>query len=298
METICQAIDAGCAQLAILPHPALQYAFMQRAVVALLLLSPLCATLGTQVVNFRLAFFADAVGHSAFTGFGLGFLLTALLPTRDLPIDRLTMIAFGVVVAMLITAYRRGSGLSSDTIIGIFSSAAVALGLCLFSYLDRRRQMPPRASLAQFIQGSPLWTDATDLLVLFIYFVIATTFLAFTYNRLLMVGLNPDLAQTLGIPVRRYEYAFSVLLAVLVMLLVPIVGALLVTAMLVIPAAAARNLARSAGSVFWWGLAIAWTSSLGGLLIADAWETPMGSTIVLCSVAWFLVSQPAAWLRR
>jgi len=142
-----------------------------------------------------------------------------------------------------------------------------------------------------FLQGSILSVSATDLLVLGAFFTAAMVFLAFAYNRLLLVGLNSDLAQVLHVNVARYEYAFAAFLSLLVMFCIPIVGALVVTAFLVIPAAAARNFAANAGAVFWWAVGIALSSGLVGLFLSDLYETPTGATIVLCNAAWFAASQ-------
>ena len=288
------AVDALCGLIGKLPFDALKYGFMQRATLAVLLLAPLCAVIGIQVVNFRLAFFADAVSHSAFTGMGIGMVGALLLPSavnlaeRSLAYGQAMMIAFGLFVSLVITYQRRRSGLSSDTIIGVFSSSAVALGLVLFSI---KRLPSAEKAFVDFLQGSVVLVSQQDLLVLGGFFLAAMAFIAFAYNRLLLVGLNADLAQVLHVNVARYEYAFAAFLSLLVMFCIPIVGALVVTAFLVIPAAAARNFAANAGAVFWWAVGIALSSGLVGLYLADHYESPVGATIVLCNAAWFAVSQ-------
>jgi zinc transport system permease protein len=113
---------------------------------------------------------------------------------------------------------------------------------------------------------------------------------AYAYNRLMFIGLNAAQAQTMGVWVRGHEYIFSCLLALVVMFSIKAVGVLLVTAMLVIPAAAARNLARSCGGLFWWGIVIATTSSVAGLILADHFSTAAGASTILCATAWFLGS--------
>ena len=294
MTNVEAVMSAACGVLHYLPLKMFEYPFLQRAAVALFLLAPLCSTVGIQVVNFRLAFFADAIGHSAFTGMGLGLLVALLVPALTGWASSF-MIGFGVLVALAITAHRRHSGLPNDTIIGIFSSTAVALGLWLFS---QKFLTGGEKAFLDFLRGSVLTVTPTEVAWLLAFAVLALTFLAVTYNRLLLVGLNPELALTMGVPVARYEYGFSGLLALLVLLYIPIVGALVVTAMLVIPAAAARNFARTAGAVFWWGLLISWTSSFGGLVLADQFDWAVGATIVLCNSLWFLVSQTYYLLAR
>ena len=109
------------------------------ALLGLVILSPLCAMIGIQVVNFRLAFFSEAVGHSVFTGIALGSVLNVLMNVRDAQgrelVIQFSMIGFAAIVATAITAYRRMTNLSSDTIIGIFSASIVALGLAVIAYL-------------------------------------------------------------------------------------------------------------------------------------------------------------------
>ena len=295
VDQLASAVDSITGLLAALPIKALQYDFMRHATVAVVLLAPLCAVIGIQVVNFRMAFFADAVSHSAFTGMGLGMVAALFLTSsatnlseRSLVYGEAMMIAFGLFIALVITYQRRRSGLSSDTIIGVFSSAAVALGLVLFSV---KRLAAGQKAFVSFLQGSILSVSATDLLILGAFFTAAIVFLAFAYNRLLLVGLNSDLAQVLHVNVARYEYAFAAFLSLLVMFCIPIVGALVVTAFLVIPAAAARNFAANAGAVFWWAVGIALSSGLVGLFLSDLYEIPTGATIVLCNAAWFAVSQ-------
>lgn len=290
-------IDAVCKTIAgLFPYSGFRdpsLSFLHRAFVTVLLIGPLCSTVGIQVVNFRFAFFAEAVGHSAFTGIALGFLLTTLPGMSDLD-PTVTMTAVGVVVALAITLYRRGSSLPSDTVIGVFSSFVVALGLTIITHLMKTTTM--RTNLNGFLMGNVLTITSGEVLGLAVFFIVAMAFQAFAYNRLLLIGLNADLAQTFRIRVAAYEYAFSILLALVVMFAIKTVGVLLVTAMLVIPAAAARNFAKSAGAVFWWGIVISWTSGIAGLILSDQYNTATGSTTILVSTVWFALSSLIAWL--
>ncbi|MGL4462126.1 MAG: metal ABC transporter permease, partial [Planctomycetia bacterium] len=247
------AVNAFCRlATAAVPYPPLhQYDFLARAFVALALVAPLCAAIGIQVVHFRLAFFAEAVGHSAFTGLALGLLLS-LVGVSPL----LGMYGFGVVVALAIALYRRRSRLSSDTVIGVFSAAVVAFGLVVVDRLVRMGLVKGNP-LEAFLFGNILTITEVEIVKLAVFFVVAAAFQVFAYNRLLFIGLNPALARTMGVPVERYENALAVLLALVVMFSIQAVGVLLVTALLVVPAAAARSVARSAGSCFWWGTSIA-----------------------------------------
>ena len=289
-------VDGLVAALDWLPHGGrLEFAFMRRALLGLLLIAPLCATIGIQVVNFRLAFFAEAVGHSAITGIGLGYALS-LTPMFAGVDPAVTMSVFGVLVALAITFYRRSTGLSSDTVIGVFSAAVIAFGLCVLTGLRSAQRLPSGTNLETFLIGNILTIRTGELAVLILFFVAAMVFEFVAYNRLMFIGLNGTLAQTVGLRVKTYEYCFAVLLALVVMFSIRAVGVLLVTALLVIPAAAARNLARSAGGVFWWGLGIALSSAVGGLILSDVLGTATGATIVLATACWFVLAAGVASL--
>lgn len=276
------------------------YTFMHRAFAGMLLLSPLCVTIGIQVVNFRMAFFAEAVGHSAFTGIALGFLLALASGVTDSAgMDGpalVTMILFGVFVGVLITFFRQRTSLASDTVIGVFSAAIMALGIALITHMSRTSQLRGNTTLQSFLLGNILTITEWQIAGLFVFFIAASAFQYFAYNRLLFIGVNSALARTRGIAVNAYEYAFSCLLALVVMFSIKVVGALLVTAMLVIPAAAARNLARSAGGIFWWGQLVAVSSGVGGLILSDYFETATGATAVLLATVWFGGSSTYSWI--
>lgn len=273
--------------LAQLPFDCLQARFMQQAFLGLLLLAPMAAVMGILVVNFRMSFFADAISHSAFAGVALG-LLFAVDPTWTMP-------AFGLLVGLGIMVLQRGSDLSSDTVIGVFFSAMVAFGLAIVS-----RDRSLARDLQRFLYGDILTISDAQILCLMVLFVVLMGFQVVGYNHLLYIGLNPSLAKAHRIRVAIYQYLFAGLLSLIVMFAVQAVGVLLVTAMLIVPAAAARNLARSAGAMFWWALVISLSSSLSGLLIsAQDWaRTATGATIILVACCWFALSLLPASLRR
>ncbi|MGD9948486.1 MAG: metal ABC transporter permease [Desulfobulbus sp.] len=271
----------------LLPFDCLQARFMQQAFIGLLLLAPMAAVMGIMVVNFRMAFFADAISHSAFAGVALG-LLFAVDPNWTMP-------AFGLLVGLGIMIMQRSSGLSNDTVIGVFFSAMVAFGLAIVS-----RDRSLARDLQRFLYGDILTISDGQILFLILLFLTLMSFQIISYNHLLYIGLNPTLAKAHRIRVAIHQYIFTALLSLIVMFAVQAVGVLLVTAMLIVPAAAARNLARSAGAMFWWALLISLTSSVTGLIIsAQDWaRTATGATIILISCGWFVLSLLPAALRR
>ncbi len=242
---------------------------LQQALLALLLLTPMAAVLGVQVINFRMAFFSDAIGHSAFAGVALGLMLS---------VDpRLSMPLFGVLVGLAVMTVRRKSNLSADTAIGIVFSAVVAFGLAVVS----------RASGVDILTISE-----GEIVFLGLLFLLTLIFQAVGYNRLLSIALNPVMARVHGVRVALWQYLFAILLALVVMFSVWAVGVLLVTAMLIVPAATARNLARTAGGMFWWALLAGVSSGFAGLaLSAQDWlATASGATVILVSCCWFAAS--------
>ena len=271
----------------LLPFDCLQARCMQQALVGLLLLAPMAAVMGIIVVNFRMAFFSDAISHSAFAGVALG-LIFSVDPNWTMP-------AFGLLVGLGIMIMQRHSNLSSDTVIGVFFSAMVAFGLAIVS-----RDRSLARDLQRFLYGDILTISDGQILCLMVLFLILMTFQAVSYNHLLYIGLNPTLAQAHRVRVAVHQYLFTGLLALIVMFAVQAVGVLLVTALLIVPAAAARNLARSAGTMFWWALLVSLSSAVAGLLIsAQDWaRTATGATIIIVACGWFLLSMIAANLRR
>jgi zinc transport system permease protein len=272
---------------AALPFECMEARFMQQALLGLVLLAPMAASMGVQVVNFRMAFFSDAISHSAFAGVALGLVLSVS--------PQWTMPAFGLMVGLGIMAVQRRSTLSPDTVIGVFFSAVIAFGLAVVS-----RDRNVARDLQRFLYGDILTIGDGDILALIALFVILMAFQAWGYNRMLYVGLNPVLAKAHRVQVAVYQYLFAGFLSLVVIFSVWAVGVLLVTAMLIVPAAAARNFARSAGGMFWWALLVSVTSAVAGLLIsAQDWaRTATGATIILCSCIWFLASTTAAFRRR
>jgi zinc transport system permease protein len=263
----------------ILPFECLQQEFMQQAMIGLMLLAPMASSMGVQVVNFRMAFFSDAISHSAFAGVALGLIFDAD-PHRTMPI-------FGLMVGLGIMAAQRHSTLSSDTVIGVFFSGVVAFGLAVVS-----RDRSVARDVQRFLYGDILTIGQTEILWLVALFVALMLFQAWGYNRMLYIGLNSILAEAHSVRVAAYQYTFAALLSLIVIFSVWAVGVLLVTALLIVPAAAARNFARSAGSMFWWALLVSITSAVTGLILsAQDWaRTATGATIILISFAWFLLS--------
>lgn len=264
------------------PFDCMDFPFMRRAMLGLLLLAPLTAGTGIQVVNSRMAFFSDAIGHSAFAGVAIGLLL-AWDPN-------LTMMLLAVAVGVSIMLLKRRSGLSTDTVIGVVFSAVVAFGLAVVS-----RDPGASRSAQTFLFGDILTVTGRDLALIALLLAVFLIFQFLSFNRMLCIAVNPLLSAVHRIRTGFYQYGFAVLLSLTVILAVRTTGVLLVTALLIVPAAAARNFARSASEMFWYTLILSLASSAAGLILsAQEWmATPAGATIVLCSFVCFCLS--ALW---
>ncbi len=269
----------------VLPLDALQFNFMKNAFLAILLLTPLLGLLGTMAVQQQMAFFSDALGHSALTGIGLGI----VLGMRD---DLLSMLIFGVVWAIAISRIKQTGTTSADTIISVFSSTSIALGLVILAHGGGF------AKYSTLLIGDVLAVTPQDLLYLLIALVCGVALWAVMYNALLLTGINVSLAQSRGIRTKLTEYAFAVLLAVAVMLAIRWVGVMLINALLILPAAAGRNLAKNARQHAVISVLIALICGIAGLLSAYYWDTSAGAAIVLYAAAAYGASLGIRTLRN
>lgn len=270
-----------------LPFDCLQPRFMRQALVALCLLTPMTAMLGIHVLNFRMAFFSDAVGHSAFAGLAIGLILGAP--------PQIAVLVFGVLVGIFIMGVQRRSGLSADASIGIVFSGVVAFGLAVVS-----RAPNIGREIQQYLYGDILTVSSTEIGMLGALFIVICIFEFYGWNKMLALALSPSLARVAGISTGFWQYLFAALLALIVMFCVRAVGVLLVTAMLVVPAAAGRNFADNMGGAFWWAIFVSLCSGIAGLILsAQEWvATASGATVILVACAWFGASAIFARLHR
>ena len=273
MTTIYSVLDA------ILPFECFRLEFMKNALLAILLLTPLLALLGTMAVNRRMAFFSDALGHSALAGVGLGMLL-------GVQNELISMIVFGVLWAVAISRINRAGGESADTIISVFSSTGIAVGLLI---LSRNGSFSKYSAL---LAGDVVSILPKDLMGLLVALPLGVGAWALLYNRLLLTAVNPALAQSRGIPTKWVEYAFVSLVAVAVMLSIRWVGVLLINALLILPAAAARYIARTAAQHALFSVLIGLFSGVAGLVAAYYLDTGVGAAVVLCAALCYAVTLP------
>ena len=253
------------------------YKFMINALLAVVLIAPLMGILGTMAVNNKMAFFSDALGHSAFTGIALGVLL-------GIENELISLIAFGVFIALLITRVKNKGNASSDTVISVFSSSSVALGLLVLSYGGSFTKYN------SYLVGDILSVTAGEILSLLITLVAVCVIWALIYNKLLVISVNRELAASRGIKTALYENIFVIMVAVVVMLSIKWVGILLINSLLILPAASARNIAKNSRQYLAGSVVISTICAVAGLIISFYAGTSAGATIVTVSAAIFFIT--------
>ena len=210
----------------------LRYDFVKIALVAMLLMTPMYGMMGTLVVEKKMAYFSDALGHSALTGIAVGVLCQWANST-------VSMIGYAVVFALLLNQIRYRGKASTDTIISVCASVCLAVGLAI---LSRGGDFSNYSSL---LVGDVLSMTEDDLKVLAVLFVITVIFYVICVNSALAITIHPTLAKVKGYSVRWMENIFAVLVAVMVTFSIRWIGILLINALLILPAAASRNIASN-----------------------------------------------------
>ncbi len=257
--------------------------FMVRAALAAVGLAVACAPLGCFVVWRRMAYFGDATAHAALLGVALSLALS------------LPLFAAVVVVALAMAALVAGlSGRQSvDTALGVLSHGALAAGLVAVSFVPG-----VRTDLNAYLFGDILSVTRTDLALIWAGAAAVVALIAWRWSALLLSTLSPEMALADGIRPRAEQWVLNIALALVVAAGIRIVGALLVSAFLIIPAAAARPLARSPEGMAVATALIGAAAGLGGLAAAFRLDTPTGPTIVCAAAAIFALAMGVSLGRR
>ena len=281
-----------------------------RIVIALVLVGLCCGAVGSMVVGSRMAFFSDALAHCAFAGVTIGFIVFDQVLLRYHVVSKQQdafwdwvpwiMVVFGALIGSGIALIRSRTGLASDTVIGVFFAGAIGLAATLSKLFQKRELF----NLEDFLFGNLVLIRPEHLYILAGLVVVTFVTLAWLTNYLLLDNFNNSLALSRRVPVTLARYLFIVLLAVIVNLCLRFVGALLINALLIVPAAAAINVSRNLRQLFWITIGLSLLVPFVGQWIS--WEveiryhTPLGisGTIVLVSVAVFTMSMLVGpWVR-
>jgi zinc transport system permease protein len=230
------------------------------------------------IVNNNMAFFSDALGHGAFTGVAIGGIFGIVEPIGS-------AVLFSLLFSFFIALIKHRSKMSSDTIIGVFSSTAIALGIFLSTLGGKSF-----TKLNSFLVGDILSITPHEIGFLFVVLFFIFVFWSVFFNKLLLVSVNPSLAGSRGVRTFWYEVIFSCTVAVVVTVSMSWIGLLVINSFLVLPAASARNIARNQRQYHFFAVIISILSGVTGLLISYYIETASGAAIVLISSAIFFVT--------
>ncbi len=252
--------------------------FFKNALLAILIIGPLFGLLSTMIVNNRMAFFSESLGHGAFTGMVVGSLVGAISPTWG-------AVAFSIVFAVLVSVVKQKAKLSTDTVIGALSSVSIALGIFLSTVNGGNF-----SKLNNLLIGDVLSIDPPQILLLGILLLLVLLYWQFKINKLITISLNPSIAISRGIKIFTNETLFSVVIAVVVTVSISWVGLLVINSMLILPAAVARNLAKNMRSFTLISVLVAMITGIFGVVGSYYIGASASSCIVLMQSALFLLS--------
>jgi len=253
--------------------------FMIRALFALLMLAPACAVLGLHVVSFRMAFFSDAISHSVFTGIALGLLFSIDM--------RISTILFGLFLGIMLIQLGKRSTLSRDSLIAVLLAIAMSLGIVLVSMR--------KGLVSQFqnaLYGDILSLTSTDLFLTGFVLIGTIVFEIVAFNRLLVMSTSEALAKAHGIRSQLWETLLALWVGVVTLVGLRLVGLLMVTSLMVVPAAAARNLSNGARGAILSAVVVALVASVTGLAASWMLNSATGATVILAAAILFLATLP------
>ncbi|HIQ69429.1 MAG TPA: metal ABC transporter permease [Candidatus Avoscillospira stercorigallinarum] len=261
-----------------LPLPWLTLDFMKNALLAVLIMGPLFGLLSTMVVTGRMSFFSDALGHSGFTGIAIGVLCGAASPTWF-------AVALAVAFALLFSYVKSRTNQAAETVISVFSSTAVALGIFIATMNGSSFTKFNKYLIGDILSVTPgeIGLLAAVLLAVIVLWIFAS-------NRLVLTAVHPQLASSRGIPVRGYETLFTVSIAVVVTLAMSWVGLMVINSLLVLPAAAARNVARNLREYHLFSVVLALIAGVAGLVTSYYLGSSTGAVISLYLAVFFAVT--------
>lgn len=262
---------------AVLPFSWISYDFMKNSLIAIILITPILGLMSTLIVSNKMSFFADTLGHSALTGIALG----AILGLSD---PKISMILLGIAFAVLLVFAKSRQRASTDTTISVFSSTASALGIVLLSTGGEF------SKYSSYLIGDFLSITQDDISLAAAVFLLIVLIWILFFNKICSVSINATLAKSHGINVKLYELLFSSLVAVVVMVSISWVGILIITSLLTLPAATARNVTTSIRSYTFVSVLLSLICGVSGLILSFYVNAATGATIVLLLSACYFIS--------
>ena len=255
----------------------LNYAFMKNALLAILLATPLFAILGTMIVNNKMAFFSDSLGHSAICGIAVGMLF-------GITNTNISMILFAVIFALLLNYVKDRVSYGTDTIIGVFSSMAIAVGLATLAHTGNF------SKYSNIFVGDILSINWQEIIYLFVIFIVIVVFWYVIFNKIHSLSVNASLAKSKGINIKLIDNIFAVLIAIVVMVSIRWIGILLINSLLILPAASSRNIAKNMRQYHLFAVIISMFSGIAGLGFSYYNNIPTGPMIVILSGFIYLIT--------
>ncbi|MEW6305794.1 MAG: metal ABC transporter permease [Verrucomicrobiota bacterium] len=253
-------------------------AYMQRAFLAALCLCPLCALLGVFVTARRMSFFSETIAHGALAGVALGIWLGLNEMTP-------AVVGFGILVAAAILWLKENTELLTDTIMALLLAGSVSLGLVILS-LEKTNP----GQIHSYLFGDILSVRNQDVTLAAVLAVIIGGGVFWNLSALTLITAQEELAHVSGIPVKRLNYLFVLVLTITVATSIRLLGIMLVTSLVVIPPAAARNLSRNLRQQIIYSVLMGLLGGFGGIALAYRLDVPCGPTIVLTCIGLFIVS--------
>ena len=261
-----------------LPLEMLHWDFMKNALLAVLLMAPLFGLMSTMIVTGRMSFFSDALGHSAFTGIAIGCICGIAAPTW-------VAVIFSLVFALLFSFVRSRSNQAADTLIGVFSSTAVALGIFIATLGGGSF-----TKYNKYLIGDILSVTPAEIGMLALVLVCVVVFWVICANRLTLTAIHPQLASSRGINTKLTHTVFTAAIAVVVTLAISWVGLLILNSLLVLPGASARNVSRNLRQYHLFSVLFALVASIAGLCVSYYLGTSAGAAISLALALIFAIS--------
>ena len=271
MEQIYQILEL------VLPFEPIQYNFMKNAIIAILLLCPTFALLGTMIVNNKMAFFSDALGHSALTGIAIGMLF-------GIANTNISMILFAIVFSIILNYVKNKTSYGADTIISVFSSIAIALGLAILS------NQGSFTKYSSYLVGDVLGITTAEIATLAIAFIVVVILWLIIYNKLHTISINQSIAKSQGIKVALIDNIFVIMISIMVMVSIRWIGILLINSLLILPAAASRNIAKNIREYHGIAILISLISGFGGLALSYYANIGAGPAIVIIAGIFYLIT--------
>ena len=268
----------------------LAYEFFRYALLSALILGPTCALIGIFVTLRGMAFFSDALAHSAVTGMALGYLASDWLRLEASP--SVVVFVFCVGLALLMAWLMERTSLSPDTVIAFSFTGSVAFGVLVMAWLQKYRM------LDGILFGSLYANGPVELAQQVVLAVVAVVFLLTSMRDLTLMTLSSELGEARGLRVRWFNYGFALLVAATVAVAMKMLGALLLSALIVIPAASAKLVSGSFRSMILWSLAIGVIAPVSGVLFSWTADLPVGPSIVFWNVVILAFCYFVRGLRR